>query len=289
VAGTTSGNIGRFYPAKFALTSPTITPTCVPPSGTPFSYFGQDGFTTEFTLTAMNALSTPTPTTNYAGDGSATSWAKLPLTTWSGFGFAASAWAPSQPAGASLTASTTNPTATGGNTWALGTTTVTAKHQIARPTAKAAPTTVSITTLPTDSDGVTLPAAGVLGNALLRYGQFRLFNAYGSVSPLFMRAETQYWTGLSWVKNVDDSCTTSTGATPQVAFPAVAGWTLTPSAMAAGAMSGGGLKLEKATSGAATIGATAPDWLKPNPTAQATLGIYGTKESRKTIHIRELY
>jgi hypothetical protein len=32
-----------------------------------------------------------------------------------------------------------------------------------------------------------------------------------------------------------------------------------------------------------------PDWLKPDSSAQATIGIYGTKESRKAVHIRELY
>ena len=51
----------------------------------------------------------------------------------------------------------------------------------------------------------------------------------------------------------------------------------------------GGLKIEKSSSGTTTIAATVPAWLKPDPSALATIGIYGTKESRKAVHIRELY
>ena len=54
---------------------------------------------------------------------------------------------------------------------------------------------------------------------VFRYGRLRLSNAYGSVSPIYMPVEAQYWSGLSWIKNTADSCTTSTGGTPQVSFP----------------------------------------------------------------------
>lgn len=130
------------------------------------------------------------------------------------------------------------------------------------------------------------------GTTLLRSGRLRLSNAYGSVSPLNMRVEAQYWSGKSWIKNTDDSCTTTTGTTPLVTFSSPDGVTLTPSPFANGEMS---LGLVKSTSGptSTTINANVPDWLKSidnsNPSAKATFGIYGTKESRKTIHIRELY
>ena len=124
----------------------------------------------------------------------------------------------------------------------------------------------------------------------MRYGRLHLANAYGSVSPLTMSVTTQYWSGKSWVRNTIDSCTTSSGGTPQVTFSAnpASGWTLTPNDFASGEMSGG-LRIGRADSAFTTITATVPSWLKPDPTAQATLGIYGTSESRKTIHIRELY
>ena len=129
------------------------------------------------------------------------------------------------------------------------------------------------------------------GSAEIRSGRFKIFDAYGSVSPLNMRAETQYWSGASWIKNVADSCTTTTGGSPQVTFVAdSAGWTLTASAITSGEMSSPDrLKLARSTLGSTTINATVPAWLKPDSSAKATIGIYGTKESRKAIHIRELY
>ncbi len=275
--------IGRFVPDHFEISSPEVTNSCTS-GAVPFTYFGQDGFTTVFTITAQNAANDPT--LNYT---SASSLAKLPLTAWSDYGFAVSTWSLSQPSGASLAASSTGPTATNSNTWVSGTTTVTAKHKIVSPTSPAKQTTVMVTVLPVDADSVTMPSAATLGAALLRSGRLHLANAYGSISPLYMPVEAQYWSGKSWVKNTDDSCTTTAGGTPQVTFPTITDWTLTPNAFASGEMSLGGLKIEKGTPGTTTISATAPDWLKPDPSAQATIGIYGTKESRKAIHIRELY
>lgn len=217
----TSGNIGRFTPHHFAIsesTPPLTTNSCT--TGTiPFTYFGQDGFTSTFTLIAQNASNGTTQ--NYAGDGSTTSWAKLPLTTWGaapastaspGFGFAVSVWTPSQPGGASLAGSTTVPTATNTDTWTLGTTTVTAKHKVSRPTNPAAPTTITLTTLPVDRDGITLSAAATLGTALQRFGVLRLDNAYGSeLLPIRVPVRAMYChtvTGTScteWRTNADDT------------------------------------------------------------------------------------
>lgn len=221
VTSAASGNVGRFYPARFALSSPTITNACTTGT-TSFTYFGQDGFTTAFTLTAQNGLTTPTATTNYAGDGSASSWAKLPLTTWGahpasaaspGFGFAVGTWTPSQPGGASLAASTTAPTATDSNTWVSGATTVTAKHRIVRSTNLAAPTTAAVTTLPVDRDGVTLSSAGALGDALQRFGVLRLINAYGSeLLPARAEYRAEFWDGSRWATHTDDGCTSITAA-----------------------------------------------------------------------------
>jgi MSHA biogenesis protein MshQ len=141
----------------------------------------------------------------------------------------------------------------------------------------------------------------------VRSGRLRLSNAYGSVSPIYMPVEAQYWSGLSWVKNTTDSCTTTAGGAPNVTFavaPGNTGWTLSPAALLAGQMSSvvasgpTGLKIDKAPPGATTITATVPVWLKWTwggvlnpvvPSANANVGIYGTPESRRAVHVRELY
>ncbi len=208
-----AGAFGRFVPDHFTITAGTPTSGC----GN-FTYFGQDGFTTVFTLTAQNASGGTTQ--NYAGDG-VIGWAKLPLTAWGaspasagspGFGFAVSAWSPSQPAGATFAASTTVgfPNATDSNSWKSGRTTVTAKHQISRPSALTGETNVTISAQPVDSDGVTTPAAVALNTALLplRYGRLALQNAYGSeLLDLPMSLTAEYWNGTSWATNELDNCT----------------------------------------------------------------------------------
>lgn len=225
IAQTTGvSGFGRFIPDHFAITSPAATPACA--SGTAFTYFGQDGFTTVFTLTAQNSANATT--TNYVGAGDATSRAKLPLTVWGaapaaaaspGFGFAVSAWAPAQPVGAAIAASATAPTASNASTWVAGTTTVTARHRITRPTNPAVPTTVTVSALPVDADGVTMPAAADLGTSLQRFGILRLDNAYGSeLLPIRVTARAMYCNAVSgtnctqWTTNADDGCTSFTPA-----------------------------------------------------------------------------
>ncbi len=215
----TTSYFGRFTPDHFAITPISVVPGC----GT-FTYLGQDGFTTQFTLTAQN--SSNASTLNYVGIGDASSWAKLPLTTWGaapasagspGFGFAVSAWAPSQPAGAAIASSATSPTATNANTWLAGTTTVTAKHQIIRPTNPAVPTTTTVSSLPVDSDGVTIAAAVPIGMPAQRFGILRLENSYGSeLLPIRVSVRSLYCNAVGgtactqWLPNTADSCTSFT-------------------------------------------------------------------------------
>ncbi|MCK9396103.1 MAG: hypothetical protein M0Q44_10990 [Methylobacter sp.] len=316
-----NARVGRFIPDHFLLTAPTPSPAC----GT-FTYFGQDGFKTVFTLTAQNANGTQT--NNYAGDGSSNSWAKLPLTAWGaapasagspGYGFAAGAWSPALPAGAALAASATLPTATNANAWLSGSATVTAQHQVSRPTSPAAPTTVNVTALPVDSDGVTMTTAATLDTATpLRYGRLALQNANGSeLLDLPMSFTAENWNGASWVTNTDDQCTT--GIT--LSETAVTGPISTLCAYDTGTPGSSGLgcsvpgsstnkfsqppaagefNLNFQAPGAGNTGvmditATVPAYLtfnwkgagNTNPTASATLGVY--KGNSKFIYIRELY
>lgn len=312
VAGNASANIGRFYPDRFVLTGPSVTPFCGGATG--FTYFGQDGFTTGFTLTAQNA--TPATTANYTG-----SFAKLGLTTWSNFAFAASG----RPAGSALSASATAPS----GTWNNGVATVAAKHQVSRPTALTGPTTIAVSALPVDSDGVTLAAAAALGSPLLRAGRARLTNANGSeLLALPVPLKLEYYSGATqgWRTNTLDTCTAIAAGNLAFAFPV--GTTSAPNNLAAcetavtvtGAAPSYTLSLAKPGAGnngwadvtlnlgataagntCTAVGASTPaattasaPWLQydwkgaglANPAARATFGVF---RSGPIIHMHELY
>lgn len=192
--GCSFGNIantsyfGRFIPDHFAVTPNTTTPAC----SSAFTYFGQDGLSTAFTLTAQNT--TNTTTQNYSA-----AYAKLGVNAWSNFNFSAA----TLPLGASLSASATAPT---GN-WVSGTANVLAKHVVSRPAAATAPTSLTINAMPTDSDGVTMPSAAVASNSPYRYGRLFVANSYGSeLLPLSVPIEAQYWNGMAYQRNQLDSC-----------------------------------------------------------------------------------
>ncbi len=192
VTGTATGNIGRFYPDHFTITTGAVTPAC----GTS-TYFGQDGVTTAFTITAQNSGNVTTQ--NYTG-----SFAKLGLSTWSNFGFSSDA-----PAGSTLSASTTAPS----GAWGAGTTSgLQARHVIGRPTllpASPGITSVTISAAPTDSDGVTASSTAVSAASSLYFGRLWVGNAFGSDKiDLTVPFQTQYWNGSGFVKHVADSCTT---------------------------------------------------------------------------------
>jgi hypothetical protein len=139
------------------------------------------------------------------------------------------------------------------------------------------------------SDGTCI--AVTLNIGAFRYGRLRLSNAYGSVSPLPMPVRAQYWSGLTWVTNADDSCTTLTG----IFSPPPADWAwpaASPPAPASTVTLGSGigtLYLSGPKPGAATVTASnVPAWLTPAPSANANIG-YGTKEMRRSVHVQELF
>lgn len=281
VIGTTTGNIGRFFPDHFAVKQGVATPAC----SNVFSYFGQDGFTTTFTLTARNVGNTTTR--NYTG-----SFAKLGLTTWSNFRFTA----PVLPSGSALAASATAPT----GTWSAGSASVNARHQVSRPTTLtglATDTAVMVLAAPVDSDNVTMTASQVAASTPLRYGRLRLQNAYGSeLLALPVVATTEYRdTSGYFVKNTGDSCTTvpvptaasglAFGTSNLSAGETVASINGTSSGLGTWVSGNGGLVLSKpgiGNSGFVDITLSVPDWLKfpwlggspANPTARAFFGTY---------------
>lgn len=180
---------GRFIPDRFAMTTGANTEGC--DSGN-FTYFGQDGLSTGFSLVAQNTSNATT--LNYTGG-----FAKLGVNIWSNFSFDALGL----PAGAILSASATAPT----GSWLNGTASISAKHLISRPSSAVAPANITIRAAPTDADGVTMSRAAVGSASLFRYGRLWLPNSYGSeLLPLNIPIEAQYWNGNAYVRNQQDNC-----------------------------------------------------------------------------------
>ena len=312
---TATNFFGRFIPDHFDITQGTVTPACSPA----FTYFGQDGFTTLFTLTAQNSNNITTQ--NYHGG-----FAKLGLTAWSGFNFTTAA---SLPAGSVLSASATAPT----GAWNQGLAAVTAKHQVSRPTALTGETSVTVRAAPCDSDGgitvtpgapigtcpssiATIPAAPVASATPLRYGRLNLQSAHGSeLLPLPVSLTAQYWNGSAFVLNTDDNCTAVTaptsvagGLTFYTEVPAAApgnhlsSTETAASVSATGKLAAGNAQLAFTAPGSGNDGFfdityTAPNWLRfdwnaaiageESPSGRVTFGIY--KGNNSQIFLREVY
>ncbi|WP_262967015.1 DUF6701 domain-containing protein [Methylobacter psychrophilus] len=287
---------GRFIPDHFDITPGSITPAC----SSSFTYFGQDGFSTSFTLIAQNADDTTTQ--NYHGG-----FARLGLTAWSMFNFSS----PGLPAGSLLSASITLPV----GVWSQGVANVTAKHQVSRPTALTGETSVVVQAAPIDLDGVTMSPTAVADPTPLRYGRLLLQNAYGSeLMALPVSLTAQYWNGSAFVLNTDDSCTSvvapASGAGlafyPEVATTAQGNHLSATEISATVSTTGklvtgdGGLKFSApgiGNDGYLDIRIQVPIWLKFDwnattagdeyPSARAAFGIYKGNDSQ--IYLREVY
>jgi MSHA biogenesis protein MshQ len=287
---------GRFIPDHFAITVGTATPAC----STVFTYFGQDGFSTLFTLIAQNSSNTTNK--NYNG-----SFARLGLTTWSGFNFTST----SLPGGSVLSASATAPL----GAWRQGIADITAKHQASKPTAVAAETSVVVNAAPIDPDGVTMTSSAVAASTPLRYGRLALQNAHGSeLMQLPVSLTAQYWNGTAFVLNTSDSCTTVTApangsgltfyteAAASVPGNHLSAAETTASVSNTGRLVAGDAQLKFTAPGNGNDGyfdlsITAPNWLKfdwntaiageESPSGRATFGIYKGNDSQ--IYLREVY
>ncbi|MBI4997219.1 MAG: LamG domain-containing protein [Rhodocyclales bacterium] len=136
----------------------------------------------------------------------------------------------------------------------------------------------------------------------LRFGRLRLSNVYGSLSPLIVPVERQYWTGNSWVRNADDTCTTLADANVSLTPP---GW--------GNSIVGGNIRLVPTGPGSVTVCAdlgsdhgvncaattsAALPWLQSrwpgaatydnDPAATATFGVF-SPEGRRGVYNREMY
>ena len=188
----------------------------------------------------------------------------------------------------------------------------------------------STTACTTDLTGLSTASAvctatKIVSGAKLRFGRLRLSNAFGSDRrDLSVPVEAQYWSGLSWVRNAADSCTTLPVAA--IKLSGAQGSTQVSSPVTLSSGSGNvvvscpyatcPLASKPATSLAGSVGVCVDLGVDPtpgvvcsatsaalpylqgkwppgttyanDPSARATFGVY-SPETRKTVHIRELY
>lgn len=218
VTGTTTSNVGRFYPAHFSLQSNTIGAAC---SSGNFSYMGQP-FTVKFNVEARSVGDSKT--SNYHGDfatgaisiqaENANSGTSLlaRLSSISG-NWLNGSYAVNDTAVTFSRPILVTPDATWGSyeSLALGIA-VTDESSLdaslrpyiwSRDMDVATSTTCTVDTANT-SDGTC--TATTMGTTKQRFGRLRLSNTFGS-GTLQMPITLQYWSGNTWVLNSDDACT----------------------------------------------------------------------------------
>ena len=293
--------LGRFVPDHFDVGAPVLTANCA--VGTPFSYFGQDGFTTAFTMTARNFGGATTQ--NYSG-----AFARFDLSNYAGYLFSTAPL----PAGSALSSGATPPV----GTWGQGVARVSARHQVSRPTVSTPETVIAISAKPSNGEA-SARAVTVVGDSVrLRYGRLQMKNAYGSeMLALPVPLEAQYWAaGGYYVTNTDDSCTAippasivmgnfqkqlmacetrlsaTGGVTLQAGKLPAPGLVLSPPGLGNAGSVDLQLNLTMAaygntctsTAGSPALAARMP-WFGVNPRAHATFGIYKSR----LVYSRENY
>lgn len=192
-SGVASQNVGRFIPDHFDVSPVSSTPGC----SNQFTYFGQDGAATAFTITAKNKANGTTQ--NYSGDYVASSFMRFNTTLRNSYGFTTS---PSF---------TLDPSATAiSGTWTNGVGTISAKHIVRKPATRTAPASVTFFAQPLDDDGVTTSSpSAVSSTSPFRYGRLFVQNQHGSeLIAMPMQLEAQFWDGNGYVRNTLDSCST---------------------------------------------------------------------------------
>lgn len=300
--GTAGTVVGRFIPHHFDVTA---TPAC----GS-FSYADQPF---SVSVSAMNGLATPTRTVNYNGTSATTPQFARTVTLSDANALGLGSF------GATSAVAATRFNA--GLASATGSNAVTYSYT-SKP---GAPGSLKLRAIDTDSVSSSGFAEALMP---LRNGRLWLSNAFGSEkTPLSMAVQAQYWTGRAWVLNNLDSCTTVPAAAVVRSGTlnyqgAAAAWTTAPSAitvtggngtlvLAAPSPAGstgtvdialnlGATTTDLSCLGAhpASTGATLP-WLRSrngscastwdrDPAARASFGI-AVPETRKTIHVRELF
>jgi hypothetical protein len=211
-AGSQNNRIGRFVPARFALSGGSVThrlaAACSPASS--FSHLDET-FRLGYTLTAQNALGATTA--NYTG-----AYARLDLNTAANHNLAGIAggtvFKTTGSARLALGAAT--------GSWANGVASgVSLAATALRGSTPDGPHAALFGVAPVDLDGVVMgsydldtdsPANGndraSVASVALRFGRLRLMNAMGpQARGLNLPVANQYWNGTAYTDNLDDNCT----------------------------------------------------------------------------------
>lgn len=209
-AGAQASRIGRFVPARFALSAGSVThrvnAACAP--GSAFTYL-DEVFRLGFTLTAQSGSGATTQ--NYSG-----SYAKLALGTPASFDLAGVAGGTRFSAASARLA-----LGTASGSWSNGVAGgITLNAAALRAGAPDGPFDAAFGIAPVDSDGVAIAgldldtdtSAGndhaAVATVALRFGRLRLASAIGAADrPLALPLSVQSWTGTAFDTNTLDSCT----------------------------------------------------------------------------------
>ncbi len=317
VTGTTSGKVGRFYPAQFVLSNGLVTNRAdlcpnlpvAQPAGCPASFsYMDERMHASMTLTAQSVSGAVTQ--NYQG-----AFAKLnPAALGNPLSLAAANFA----SGTAVLTSRLNLSTAGTGAFALGVADINLPFALGRGAfADGAFNAVGIGIAPVDSDGVALNSydldmdviAGfdhrkVGVNTSVRYGRIRLSNGYGStLYPLTLQADAQYWNGGVYANAIDDDLTRFTVGNVVLSNYAKnlnAGETcVSPPACATSKIytfASGIVRYQlkapgidatgQNNNGSVDLQLNSPGYL-PSTTSRATFGVY--KGSQDFIYMREVY
>ncbi len=288
VSGVTSGNVGRFYPDHFKLSSGSINPAC----GTSgFSYMDQS-FTVKYKVEALNASNGTTR--NYDGE-----FAKETTVTIK-----------AEENGSDLSSRLT---VQSGN-WIDG------EYSVTDSTAKFSRSSTVDGSFDVLRIGISLSdpdesqlleldmlnnTAKAIGQTRMRFGRLVLDSAYGSeFANLSMPVRAEYYDGSGWRINTEDSCAT-VSASDLTEEDIDSSDTLLPDHVTpsgGGALSAGHSSFTLSAPGAGHTGSlgyrlSVPSWLQfdweevggfdENPFALATFGVYQGNPS--IIYQREVW
>lgn len=305
---TALNDIGRFKPSAFTV-SGSFTPSC---AGS-FTYMDQSGLGVSMTVAAKSVqaiTSTRYGNANCPTAGSCT----LVLTAWNGASQVditrltpLASFPTSTAAVGSGTTSSYQPAQA--TTWTSGAYGVSgAAFNFAKNTAAVdGPLSLSLKAAVTDPDSVAIAGSDTIGPTAVRYGRLWLGNCYGSTTQsCTMNYETQYWNGLAFVRNTNDTCTALAlpaaslsnwqGGITSVNTP-LGNLTLGTFGTGAGTLVLAPPSPTPSSAGAVdvllTLDASMP-WLRSysggsyqNPRARATFGIYGSSAKKGPIYLRE--
>lgn len=313
VTGTTTGNVGRFFAAQFALSGGAIANrtglggVCAAPAGCDaFTYMGEQ-MSAVFNLTAK-AMDGVTTLQNYNFSAMpANNFAKLDPTA-AGNPLLLGAVDTGAPRTVATLDITTYGAASGN--FVNGVASITAPFAVVRGTAPSGPfDALAVGVAPVDGDGAALATLdlavnaggapnthGMVGGTRARYGRMKISNAHGSeLLSLPVAITAQFWNGATYVTNTPDNssafaATDVVFSNPQKNLALGETSVATPPALVTFASGIGAFRLSRpgaGNNGSVDMTVNIIAAYLPGNTARATFGVY--KGSEEFIYLRENY